>query len=261
MKKKNHSTLLAILLLVGFVAPLSSAHAALIPIVNASFELALGQAGGWTKYDPNGIGFVDTYPPEAKTLTVDDFYNPPGPIPPDGTEVGYVFLGSDFGAGKVGLQQTLTSNLMANTRYDLSVAVGNLQSAFSPRSLVGWNFYGFPGYEIQLLAGGTLLENDFDSIVIAEGDFATVSLSFTTGNSHTLLGQALGVRLINLNNDLLADEANNCVGNFCDIDWNSEVDFDNVQLSVSAVPIPAAVWLFGTALIGFVGMSRRRKVA
>ena len=28
-----------------------------------------------------------------------------------------------------------------------------------------------------------------------------------------------------------------------------------------AVPIPAAVWLFGTALIGFVGMSRRTKVA
>ena len=31
--------------------------------------------------------------------------------------------------------------------------------------------------------------------------------------------------------------------------------------SVPAVPVPAAVWLFGTALIGFVGMSRRRKVA
>ena len=31
--------------------------------------------------------------------------------------------------------------------------------------------------------------------------------------------------------------------------------------AVSAVPVPAAVWLFGTALIGFVGMSRRRKVA
>jgi hypothetical protein len=30
---------------------------------------------------------------------------------------------------------------------------------------------------------------------------------------------------------------------------------------VSAVPVPAAVWLFGTALIGFVGVSRRRKVA
>jgi len=31
--------------------------------------------------------------------------------------------------------------------------------------------------------------------------------------------------------------------------------------TVGAVPIPAAVWLFGTALVGFIGMSRRRKVA
>ena len=31
-------------------------------------------------------------------------------------------------------------------------------------------------------------------------------------------------------------------------------------LPPAAVPVPAAVWLFGTALIGFVGISRRRKV-
>ena len=31
--------------------------------------------------------------------------------------------------------------------------------------------------------------------------------------------------------------------------------------AVSQVPVPAAIWLFGTALFGFVGMSRRRKVA
>lgn len=31
--------------------------------------------------------------------------------------------------------------------------------------------------------------------------------------------------------------------------------------SISEVPVPAAVWLFGTALIGFIGISRRRKVA
>jgi hypothetical protein len=37
----------------------------------------------------------------------------------------------------------------------------------------------------------------------------------------------------------------------------------NLNISVtgpSAVPVPAAVWLFGTALIGFVGLSRRRSV-
>jgi hypothetical protein len=29
----------------------------------------------------------------------------------------------------------------------------------------------------------------------------------------------------------------------------------------SPVPVPASIWLFGTALIGFIGISRRRKVA
>lgn len=39
---------------------------------------------------------------------------------------------------------------------------------------------------------------------------------------------------------------------------NDKIDFGN---DLSPVPIPAAVWLFGTALIGLVGISRRRKVA
>jgi len=32
------------------------------------------------------------------------------------------------------------------------------------------------------------------------------------------------------------------------------------ELPVSAVPVPAAIWLFGSALLGFVGMSRRTSV-
>jgi len=32
-------------------------------------------------------------------------------------------------------------------------------------------------------------------------------------------------------------------------------------IPIPAIPIPAAVWLFGTALIGLVGFSKRRKVA
>jgi len=38
--------------------------------------------------------------------------------------------------------------------------------------------------------------------------------------------------------------------------WDYEIQF-----SVSPVPVPAAVWLFGTALVGLVGFSKRRKVA
>jgi hypothetical protein len=29
--------------------------------------------------------------------------------------------------------------------------------------------------------------------------------------------------------------------------------------AVAAVPVPAAVWLFGSGLIGLIGMARRRK--
>lgn len=37
--------------------------------------------------------------------------------------------------------------------------------------------------------------------------------------------------------------------------------WDNLEYSISPVPVPAAIWLFGTALIGLVGFSKRRKPA
>ena len=38
---------------------------------------------------------------------------------------------------------------------------------------------------------------------------------------------------------------------------SASADYD---LTMSAVPLPAAAWLFGSALLGFVSYSRRRKV-
>ena len=37
-------------------------------------------------------------------------------------------------------------------------------------------------------------------------------------------------------------------------------DYALARIEVSAVPIPSAFWMFGTALLGFVAMSRRIKV-
>lgn len=37
------------------------------------------------------------------------------------------------------------------------------------------------------------------------------------------------------------------------------VYYDNVEFAVSAVPVPAAVWLFGSGILGLVGVARRRK--
>lgn len=44
-------------------------------------------------------------------------------------------------------------------------------------------------------------------------------------------------------------------------DWApSGVVYDNLNVAaVSAVPVPAAVWLFGSGLLGLVGVARRRK--
>jgi len=39
------------------------------------------------------------------------------------------------------------------------------------------------------------------------------------------------------------------------------IGIDGCSPDIPPVPVPAAVWLFGTALIGFVGIARRRKLA
>lgn len=40
-----------------------------------------------------------------------------------------------------------------------------------------------------------------------------------------------------------------------------EIFIDDVNLTTSAVPVPAAAWLFGSALLGLGGVARRRKAA
>jgi hypothetical protein len=41
----------------------------------------------------------------------------------------------------------------------------------------------------------------------------------------------------------------------------SDAYFDNVSMTVAAVPVPAAVWLFGSGLLGLIGVARRKKAA
>lgn len=41
----------------------------------------------------------------------------------------------------------------------------------------------------------------------------------------------------------------------------SNLAIDNVEVNASVIPVPAAVWLFGSGLIGLIGIARRRKSA
>ena len=160
----------------------------------------------------------------------------------------------------LGMEKKLGIDLEANTQYGLSVAVGN------PRSVSGgYDLRDFGGYRIELLAGIDVIgskDSVVDSITINEGEFAPASFSvFSQDLDAGLIGAALGIRLIHKNvgvnpgprdpNDPNADPTPV-------ITW--AIAFDDVSLTVvSAVPVPAAVWLFGTALLGLLGFGKRRK--
>jgi len=51
------------------------------------------------------------------------------------------------------------------------------------------------------------------------------------------------------------------VGDCPQLDGNSSLLYGigEVAFSISAVPIPAAIWIFGSSLLGLFGMARRKK--
>lgn len=223
-----------------------TANAASLSIVNAGFEEPIIGEGdfttnvlpGWTLYDPSNLTSASIGIGEpiygAYNPTADVYFNEA----PEGNNVGYVYLTYPPGSGPVGISQTLTSLLTANTKYTLQVEIANIPPVNGFTILDG-----FPGYAIQLLAGGTLLTQDFNSLSIIEGAFVTSSISYTTSANNPNLGQALEIRLLNI---LESD--------------GIEINFDNVKLDATQIPEPASI--LGITL-GFLGASlalRKRNI-
>jgi hypothetical protein len=230
-----------------------------ISIINPGFEANVINPGtfivldptGWNRYDPSGI--------------INQNVNAVGVIRPAGTEffpsgapeavnAALVFL-AGTGTAPAGLQQTLTSSLVGNTRYTLSVQIGNIASGTSlPGSSDGggvfYNLNGFPGYRIDLLAGGVVIASDNNSLgaLIPEGEWRQSTLMFDSPLGHPLIGQSLGIRLVNLHQAGTAAVP------------NIEVDFDDVRLTAVAIPEPAtwALMLVTGIFAGPVYWWRRR---
>lgn len=247
-------------------APLVSS-AQNIPIVNAGFEsnnitpgaFVVLQPVGWTTYDPvgmidNAVNAVGVIRPLPGTE-----YFPDGT--PEGSNAALVFLAGPQ-TGEAGLQQTLTSNLQASTRYRCSVQIGNIASGWSlPGSSGGASNYfdldGFPGYRIDVLAGGNVVASDNNSIgaTVPEGEFRQARFYFDTGPAPAQLGQPLGIRLVNL-------KAPGTVAV-----PNIEVDFDEVILTAGPIPVPAQLSITltntqaGISLTGTTGATYRVEYA
>ncbi len=200
---------------------------------------------GWQVYDPNNIiansqfnskgnfpfygvfnpipAAFNTPPPEGKNVAIfDSGYLPPG-------------------SGSFGLSQTLTNSLTANTNYTLKASVGNTQTFHVP-GVVFNNHDGFPGYQVQLLAGGNVIASDNNTINPADGFYGTSVVSYTASANDPNLGKPLQIRLIDLN-----------------INPGRQITIDNVTLTATAVPEPNSILgLLAVGTFGAVSVLRKK---
>ncbi len=197
------------------------ASAVPIPVTNHSFELpATGPATFITNAPPTGwAAYGDSLNFVGRTIGV---LNPnttvlyADPVP-DGSNVGVTFLQPQLN-DEAGLQQTVGATLQVLTQYTLTVEVGNLAYDGGP-----FPFTGFPGYRIDLLAGTTVIASDDDTLLPGEGRFLTSTVQVATGATHPNAGEALTIRLVNL-----------------DAAAGIEVNFDDVRLDATPLsPCPA----------------------
>jgi hypothetical protein len=144
----------------------------------------------------------------------------PGPLQfpsgvPEGDNV--AALGNTIGGGVI--SQILSATLQANTNYTLMVDVGQRLD------------YALVSYTVELIANGVTLSSD-SSLHPAPGTFLTDTIIYNSGLNPAQLGQNLAIRLSAV--------------------VNGQAVFDNVRLDATAVPIPAAVWLLGSGLLGLI---------
>jgi PEP-CTERM motif len=229
MKNKNYRMLLPVASLAGFLFTTPTVHAASLLITNPSFETDVitnpgdsspANITGWTDLggDPGyGRTAIGQFPSGA----------------PDGVNYAYTNTAADT------LSQTLTSSLEADTTYTLTVATG------WRADLPGAGYPNYPGYKIELWAGGNLLATD-SAIVNGGtgvgptiGTWKDVTATYTSPSTVTP-GQFLEVRLL----------AGATVNGTSAIQTN----YDNVRLV--SVPEPSSTLLLG---LGTLFLLRRRR--
>ena len=180
------------------------------------------------------------------------------------------------------LQKTIYTSILTLT---MSIGVSSAQAAFINYTITGDVLLGdeFDWNAFDLTAGDTItVTGMFDDSVISSGS-GTIFFNSGSGNTMTL---NVGTKIFTASNDegFLTDSPSITLSNFDLIGFDylatsginsapatfssSHPYFDDIDnmigqwqttVEFSPVPVPAAVWLFGSGLIGLVGFARRKK--
>ena len=224
----------------------SPAHAASITVTNHSFEDPIVTTiPGWLNSTAGPFCFASACPsiPGWEFSGLGGLFAPNNSVFPVGAVDGsQVFFSDTRGNGDAIAVQSLTDTFyQSGLSYSLTVAVGNRAESFIP----------FANGEITLFAGtdpsNVVSTLDLSTILAPlSGQFSDVTLFVSAADIEAAgaAGESIGILL----GGALIPGAS-----------AGQTIFDNVRLS--AVPVPAAAWLFGSGLLGLVGVARTRKAA
>jgi hypothetical protein len=120
------------------------------------------------------------------------------------------------------------------------------QQVLIPTGVSQLNFW-FSAPNVDLLA------NDFIELTIDGNQLWSYSASGGVISDYTL--QSLDISDFADDTDHILEFSSTTLGE------NAVTNFFVDDVSISAVPVPAAYWLFGSGLLGLVGISRRNKEA
>jgi hypothetical protein len=114
------------------------------------------------------------------------------------------------------------------------------------------------GYDLILGIDGTGSIANVDGVDLDEGAIFGTGWRQLGGSIYGETGSSV----LAFSFDFTADAGTSLLisGSYTDSNFDDATISSSTLASVSAVPVPAAVWLFGSGLLGLIGVSRKRKV-